>query len=403
MAQMAAKVCTEQFPSTSFANVPPVRSYFSSQGHSKAINNQEPYFAINSLPPEIHLRILENLPRSDIDNCSLVCRRWNAQISRNAHLLPKHFIKSLAISENKSCFTLEIDCLDFTKRWAYEHVKNDIKPRQVEKRRRDADECPDAPPAKIANIFCYLDPSFHLTVPCPEFVREYTLHKKAIHTPPVELVARLLKCFRHADVGNLELEEFRFTDCFVDLLSCAFENMKIKCKALYVRFCKLKYISPESFERFMRLLDTEYFHLSWIRENRRHLTSAVVMKMLSERSKLLDISSVTPETLMYGDDFLENFIDNSKQWKILRLDECAVTANGLRNAVKKWKESKNVVFKHICVSVDSIQWSRFVESQFHRLPKTGDKLQIPHPTLCNTVLDMWNDYFGVHLVHNVDY
>lgn len=60
------------------------------------------------LPPEIQLRILEHLPREEIDKCTLVCRQLKILISNNKRSLPKHSINQLIMEESKGCFKIKI-------------------------------------------------------------------------------------------------------------------------------------------------------------------------------------------------------------------------------------------------------------------------------------------------------
>nr|CTP81490.1 Bm10600 [Brugia malayi] len=139
---MAADVCAEQLPSTSYATTATISpssntsimqasqaiikvatssttlllgSYHMSQNTSPiSFNNHQDdekagtAFAISLLPPEIHLHILKHLPRYDIDNCRFVCKRWKEMIDRNSHSLRKHLIQMLELREYKSRFILTL-------------------------------------------------------------------------------------------------------------------------------------------------------------------------------------------------------------------------------------------------------------------------------------------------------
>uniref|UniRef100_A0A915C4Q3 F-box domain-containing protein n=1 Tax=Parascaris univalens TaxID=6257 RepID=A0A915C4Q3_PARUN len=213
--RMAADVlCTEQYPSTSYARGSP-RSCYSSQGHSRAINNQPlAYFPIGALPMEIHLRILQYLPRSDLDKCSLVCRRWASVIDRNAHVLSKHRISSLTIEANKSAFTLTIKSSAFGNQydqWHYGHMDN-VK-RLLPGCKRRWSTRGEGPPAKLSSVLFYIDPAqptvsspsallVPLYIPQCESTDERLKRKHEMHTPPQALFQRVAKCFEHAEVDS---------------------------------------------------------------------------------------------------------------------------------------------------------------------------------------------------------
>ncbi|VDM15421.1 unnamed protein product [Wuchereria bancrofti] len=147
---MAADVCAEQLPSTSYATTTTISSssntsimqaseaiikvatssttlllgscYMSQNTSPISFNNRQDdekagtAFAISLLPPEIHLHILKHLPRYDIDNCRFVCKRWKEMIDRNSHSLRKHLIQMLELREYKSRFILTlkyISCLTY--------------------------------------------------------------------------------------------------------------------------------------------------------------------------------------------------------------------------------------------------------------------------------------------------
>ncbi|CAG9535771.1 unnamed protein product [Cercopithifilaria johnstoni] len=166
---MAADVCAEQLPSTSYATAATISSssttsimqvsqavvkvatstnlllescYMSQNASSSSFNyhqdNEEvgTTFAISSLPPEIHLHILKHLPRYDIDNCRFVCKRWKEMIDRNNHSLRKHLVQMLELREYKSRFILTLNCSNILKSWTFcEHITNRL-PFRLGKRRR---------------------------------------------------------------------------------------------------------------------------------------------------------------------------------------------------------------------------------------------------------------------------
>uniref|UniRef100_A0A9J2PL49 F-box domain-containing protein n=1 Tax=Ascaris lumbricoides TaxID=6252 RepID=A0A9J2PL49_ASCLU len=368
------------------------------------------YFPIGALPMEIHLRILQYLPRSDLDKCSLVCRRWASVIDRNAHVLSKHRINSLTIEANKSSFTLTIKSSTFTKQykqWHYGHMDN-VK-RLLPGCKRRWSNRGEGPPAKLSSVLFYIDPT-QPTVSSPsallvplyisqcESTDERLKRKHEMHTPPQALFQRVARCFEHAEVGTFRIRDLRLTDEFVEKLSDAFTGRPIKCEALKMKFCKLSYISPKKFVEFIQLFNTNCVSMAWIRGNNGHISMQEAVEAMCNKCRTIDICSVTPETSAYNNEFFRSFLRNSHSEKILRLDYCSISNTALLDAVKHWKASPTLLFQNICLSSDAIDWSFVVNSLFPNSTAPDGCYTIKHPTLA-TCLKLWRDDEGVHLVN----
>uniref|UniRef100_A0A8R1TX37 F-box domain-containing protein n=1 Tax=Onchocerca volvulus TaxID=6282 RepID=A0A8R1TX37_ONCVO len=369
---MAADVCAEQLPSTSYATTVAISSssttpvmqtsqalvkvatsttlhlgscYMSQSASSAPVNYHQDdekagaAFAISSLPPEILLHILKHLPRCDIDNCRFVCKRWKEMIDRNIHSLRKHLVQMLELREYKSRFILTLNCSNLLKSWTFcEHITSrpsfglgkrrctristtfgNNKRQQQEQHDENEQQQLQQSTAKLP-LLIYMgqnSPSnSYLPLLVPNVPNDSNWHtedhderKRREHTPSQLLCERMAKYFHEADIHFLRLTDMRFTDRFVDRLLEAFETCKIRCKKVEISMCKLNYVSPKKFHQLLQLIECQNLSLIWLRGNHGHVNSS--REFLSEFLGLsfLSIFAVTPPTTIGDDEFLADFLE----------------------------------------------------------------------------------------------
>ncbi|MCP9259769.1 hypothetical protein DINM_002971 [Dirofilaria immitis] len=387
---MAADVCAEQLPSTSYATTAAISSSSTSSVMKasqtlikvatsttfllgsccmsqsvSSINYQqqddEAAFTISLLPPEIYLYILKHLPRYDIDNCRFVCKRWKEMIDRNIHLLRKHLVQILELREYKSQFILTLNCLNLSKSWTFcDHITNrpsfglgkrrrsristthDNNARQQQEWHNEDEQQFQRSAAKLPHLLIYMrqasPPDSYLPVLMPNVSNDNNWHtedhderKRREHTPSQLLCERIAKYFHEADIHLLRLTEMRFTDRFIDRLLEAFRTCKIRCKKVEISMCKLNYVSPKK--------------------------------------------------------------------TVLRIDNSSITTNGLYQAIDKWKQTSTRWILNLCLGSEDIDIDELLRnlSLNQNKPRQG-AFRIVHPQLPDEALLLWDDKDGLHIV-----
>ncbi|VDK85474.1 unnamed protein product [Litomosoides sigmodontis] len=458
---MAADVCAEQMPSTSYATTtttaaissssPPsimqtsqavvevatsttllLRSRYTSQ---RAPSTSFDYhqddeevgaaFAISLLPPEIHLHILKHLPRYDLDNCRFVCKRWKEIIDRNSNSLRKHLVQMLELRECKCRFILTLNCSNLLKSWTFSERNTNRPFFGLGKRRRtrtiatsdNSDEQlqhQQRSAAKLPHLLIYVgqasSPNSYLPILLPNLSSRSNWHredhderKRREHTPSQLLCDRIAKYFREADIHFLRLTEMRFTDHFVDRLAKAFGTNKIRCKKLEISMCKLNYVSPKKFHQFLQLIECQKLSLIWLRGNCGHINNS--RQFLSEFLNLsfLSVFALTPQTSIGDDQFLADFLDRKArkclQETVLRIDNSSITVNGFCQVIEKWKQTGTRWILNVCVGSEHIDIDDLLKrlSLNQSKPRQG-AFRIAHPQLPGETLLLWDDRDGLHIV-----
>ncbi|VDN08472.1 unnamed protein product [Thelazia callipaeda] len=386
-------------------------------------------FPVSSLPPEIHLHILQHLPRCDIDNCRFVCKRWKEMIDYNIHLLRKHLVDVLELRECKSRFVLNLKSCNISKSWTFNNCTTSriLGKRKLTKTsdifnngngQQDYDfEQQQQPASKLPHLLIYnmeqtVSPSSYLPVLVPNIIHQnipqtedYGERKQREHTPSQLLCERLAKCFHEADIEFLRLTDMRFTDCFVDRLTDAFNGKKICCKKLEIIMCKLNYISPEKFHQFLQMIKCESLSLMWLRGNNGHISNS--RNFLSRFLDLgfLSIRAVTPQIVIGDDQFLIDFLkDKARKYPretVLQLDYSSITTSGFFHAIDKWRETNTHWIVNLCVVSEVLSLSNLLRylSLNQSKPQEG-AFRIPHPRLPNEALLLWHDKDGLHIASN---
>uniref|UniRef100_A0A0N5AJG3 F-box domain-containing protein n=1 Tax=Syphacia muris TaxID=451379 RepID=A0A0N5AJG3_9BILA len=390
---MAIEVYTEQQPSTSFVSENPLGSSCFFKDNVRVVHSTQNLkksspVTVDCLPPEIYPKILKYLRRTDIDNCSLVCKRWFAQIERNSHILSKHHIKRLYIEEEKECFTVRLRSDTVNKQWVYK--KNCSLLKDKGRKRRHNDSNIGMPVVKLPTLYLYTQPEtasftqysnvipvslWHLIEP-----NQGQAFKKEQHTPPSDLVHGLAKSFKNADIDTISFTEFRLTDAFVEEFSEVFDTKSIKCQQLILRFIKLKYISVEKFSQFMSVFDAKCVKLEWFRDCCGHLSSDAVQATFRDRVRTLEISNITPEIPPFSDDFVFKFLSKSGVG-LLRLEDCNVNMRSLVKIIKEWHQSPSLLFEKICITVKDFTWSEFFDNLTISSQEHCDQCTIRHSSL----------------------
>ncbi|KAM3718114.1 F-box only protein [Dirofilaria immitis] len=459
---MAADVCAEQLPSTSYATTAAISSSSTSSVMKasqtlikvatsttfllgsccmsqsvSSINYQqqddEAAFTISLLPPEIYLYILKHLPRYDIDNCRFVCKRWKEMIDRNIHLLRKHLVQILELREYKSQFILTLNCLNLSKSWTFcDHITNrpsfglgkrrrsristthDNNARQQQEWHNEDEQQFQRSAAKLPHLLIYMrqasPPDSYLPVLMPNVSNDNNWHtedhderKRREHTPSQLLCERIAKYFHEADIHLLRLTEMRFTDRFIDRLLEAFRTCKIRCKKVEISMCKLNYVSPKKFLQFLQLIECQKLSLIWLRGNHGHINGSrqFLSKFLS--LSFLNIFAITPQTIIGDDQFLADFLDgknmNYSAETVLRIDNSSITTNGLYQAIDKWKQTSTRWILNLCLGSEDIDIDELLRNlSLNQNKPRQGAFRIVHPQLPDEALLLWDDKDGLHIV-----
>ncbi|MFH4977049.1 hypothetical protein AB6A40_003758 [Gnathostoma spinigerum] len=398
---MAVEIFPEQYPSTSYASevkechqrITPASAYTLSS-------------RIDSLPPEIHLKILMLLSRPDVDNCSLVCQRWKNTVTLNAHLLARHQIYSMRISERKGDFMLTIRTTeDFEKRWEFPKTVANAHPRKrilstnegIPMKQRKLSEIEQ----KNAQIFFAAHGSTLISSLIHELLQteDQTNYKAKLHTPTDAFFRRFARCFQLADVKQLFFDEVRLTDGFVDFLDfLTQENTTFVCDELRLDFCKLKYITPSSFAKLFKIIRFSSCSMAYIRDNVGHILPSNEVSEALKTCQRLDLSNITDD-VCFSEEYINSYMGNPTPMKTLRLDNCEITNIWLMSLVERWKTSA-VSFSNICLNSGLISVMDLKKS-LSRVTSSCSKEQlflIEHSVEPKRSLKVWTDQQGVHLV-----
>uniref|UniRef100_A0A0N4U1B2 F-box domain-containing protein n=1 Tax=Dracunculus medinensis TaxID=318479 RepID=A0A0N4U1B2_DRAME len=347
-----------------------------------AVDGRQIMSSLFLLPPEIQLRILEHLPREEIDKCTLVCRQLKILISNNKRSLPKHSINQLIMEESKGCFKIKIRSDTFSKKWRFSEL--------LSPRKRNLAKDDDGPRRKVAPmlVFCNIIEQISIPISAAELhgweANERTgthwERKTKLHTPPKSFFDRIARCAKFANIHHLSFVDMRLTDLFVDLLEESLGEQGIKCNTLKLERIKLRYISVVRFVKLMNLIAVENVEIDWIRGHNGHLTAeSFVSKILNCR--LIDIGFVNPSQPIYDDSFLYRFFDSMNKHKILLLEECQITNAGLGELIKKWYSSSRKLSFYIFLKCQNFDKNEFVNDHMQQAIILDGAYTIKHAIL----------------------